>query len=87
MTRKRFCKRLMALGVERNRAAMLADRVKPGQSFEQEFSGAVITGVFSGYGLSTKRFARACRKLANAMLAATEDVRELHFTIPVTMIK
>lgn len=84
MTRKRFCKKLMALGVERNRAAMLADRVKPGQSFEQEFHNAVMVGVFSGYGLSIKRFARACRKFSNAMLAATGDVRELRFTIPVT---
>lgn len=71
MTRKRFCKKLMALGADRNKAARLASRVvQHGLSYKEEYPWASNTVCFGSYGISTKNAERAMMEFAAAFRAA-----------------
>ncbi len=72
MTRKRFCKKLMALGASRNEAANLASELEPGQSFKEEYIYASIVLAFVGVGVSAKRAARAVEHLTMTFQMSVE---------------
>lgn len=83
MTRKRFCKKLMALGADRNTAARLASRVGPGRSFEEEYTWAAVAANFWRIGISAKKAKRAMMKFAataRAELVKVDPVIALAFS-------
>lgn len=82
MTRKRFCKKLMALGADRNTAARLASRVGPGRSFEEEYTWAAVTASLWSSGISEKKAKRALKEFCRAVSATTLSAGEFMLTVP-----
>lgn len=85
MTRKRFCKKLMALGASRNEANRRASMVRPGQSFEEEYHWAAVAIPLIRFSVSTKKAARAYRRmgqLAQATALSMGEFVEATFPFP-----
>lgn len=74
MTRKRFCKKLMAVGADRNTAARLASMVGPGRSYEKEYPWAANKACFGSFGISPKKAERAMMKFAAAARAKLAEL-------------
>lgn len=66
MTRKRFCKKLMALGASRNEANRQTSMVGPWQSFEEAYPWAAVMFAGGNYGMTVKKVGRVFERFARA---------------------
>lgn len=77
MTRKRFCRKLMAMGASRNKANLRALALGQGQSYEEAYPMATVDADSGFYGMSMRQWMRAAEKLGRAWIAATPPAEQL----------